>query len=144
MKRSFEKTDYIILRAASEHPMEAIDFAIVYCPVACFDHALKLYQFSLSQDRRDLTFAMFYTDVPINFYASSEGLDLDSLLPGGTDWAFLDITEQQLGWLEERNGELEEVSLKIEHHGAAHYSAKDHCDSYRSQSFNINSMWGFL
>lgn len=144
MKRSFKKTDFIILRAGSEHPMEAIDFAIVYCPVAAFDIALKLYQFSLDQNCQDLSFAICYTDEPIYFYSSAESLDLNSLLPDGTDWAFLEITDQQLGWLERRNADFEEIQLIIERNGNAHFSGKDHCDQYLSETFNINSMWGFL
>lgn len=141
MKTTPNSTNYIIIRAARNHPMDGTDYAIFQITPEWKSCMLTRYALAtlLMQQDKEMD-EMCFTGLSAAFYSSDgEKIDLNELLPGDRFWNYLDLSPVAFSEHFDSEEFVPVITCVSREDGAyfrAQQSIEDY-DPYRSEYFEI-------
>lgn len=124
MQISETPTDYILVKARTNSEWDSCDFGIVNLSNAWRQNQLKRLD-TVEPFVDDYTFqSLNFYDCAVDFYQESDDSlpDVNELL-ADKSWAFVDVSEEELGTLTQPENALDCYIIAIERNGEAKYKA---------------------
>ena len=146
MKKAFNITDYILVKADTDSDWDNCHFAIIHCTKEWRETMTQRLKAVQSVENEPGFISLNFYDTSVDFYCADENTQshIDQIL-GRKDWSFVELDENEQETFLTPESYLNNYKLSFYQHGTAIYSAhgKHSGDEFFTSDFSIKSVLNY-